>query len=80
MIAPFVLLPPETVPYIIISTIIHWGYYFPQRFLLTRRSVAGSSDCAGATPLLVAGMALVWLGEMLTLLDGRGSFAFQLAF
>ncbi|MGB1710813.1 MAG: hypothetical protein ACPHIV_07290 [Candidatus Puniceispirillaceae bacterium] len=74
VIAPFVPLPPpETVPYIIISTIIHWGYYF---FLNASYRFGDLSlvypIARGATPLLVAGMALVWLGEALTPLGWSG--------
>ena len=74
MIAPFVPLPPpEAVPSIIASTIIHWGYYF---FLNVSYRYGDLSlvypIARGATPLLGAGMALVWVGEMLTPLGWAG--------
>ena len=67
ILAPFVPLPDPTLfPYIIASTIIHWGYYY---FLNTGYRFGDLSlvypIARGVAPLLVALPAFIWLGEAL---------------
>jgi len=67
-LAPFLPLPPvAAVPYIIASTLIHWGYYY---FLNTAYRFGDLSlvypVARGVTPLLVAVPAMIWLGESLS--------------
>ncbi|MGC6452875.1 MAG: hypothetical protein ACON31_03115 [Candidatus Puniceispirillaceae bacterium] len=76
IVAPFVPLPPvEAVPYIIVSTLVHWGYYF---FLNASYRYGDLSlvypVARGVTPLLVAVTALVFLGESLPAEGWAGLF------
>jgi drug/metabolite transporter (DMT)-like permease len=64
---PFVPLPdPELLPYIAVSTVIHWGYYY---FLNTGYRFGDLSlvypVARGVAPLLVALPAFIWLDESL---------------
>ncbi len=66
--APFVAPPaPESWPYILLSTVIHLGYYF---FLLQAYRVGDLSHvypiARGLAPLLVAVGAMIWVGERVT--------------
>lgn len=75
-LAPFVPLPPaEAVPYIIASTLIHWGYYY---FLNAAYRFGDLSlvypVARGVTPLLVAVPALVFLDENLSAAGWGGLF------
>lgn len=71
---PFLPLPdPEMFPYIIASTIIHWGYYY----LLNMSYRFGDLSLVypiarGSTPLLVAVPAFLFLGEELSALGWGG--------
>ena len=60
-------------PYIIASTIIHWGYYY---FLNTGYRVGDLSlvypVARGVAPLLVAVPAFIWLGEALPVMAWAG--------
>ena len=66
---PFLPLPdPAMIPYIIASTVIHWGYYY----LLNMSYRVGDLSLVypiarGSTPLLVAIPAFLFLGEELSL-------------
>jgi len=68
IVVPFLPLPdPQMIPFIIASTIIHWGYYY----LLNMSYRAGDLSLVypiarGSTPLLVALSALLVLGEDLS--------------
>lgn len=73
-LVPFVPLPdPAMIPYIIASTIIHWGYYY---FLNTGYRVGDLSlvypVARGVAPLLVAVPAFIWLGEALPVMAWAG--------
>jgi len=67
-VVPFIPLPdPEMLPYIIASTIIHWGYYY----LLNMSYRFGDLSLVypiarGSTPILVAIPAYLFLGEELS--------------
>lgn len=66
-IAPFVPLPdPSIWPYIALSTVIHWGYYY---FLNMSYRLGDLSlvypVARGIAPFLVAVPALIWLDETL---------------
>lgn len=75
-VAPFLPLPPlDSVPYIIASTLIHWGYYY---FLNTAYRFGDLSlvypIARGITPLLVAVPALILLDESLSTAGWAGLF------
>jgi len=74
LIAPFVPLPSASaLPYLLLSVIIHWGYYY---FLISAYRFGDLSliypIARGLTPILVALGALFILGEILTFLSWLG--------
>ena len=75
-IAPFVPLPdPSIWPYIALSTVIHWGYYY---FLNMSYRLGDLSlvypVARGIAPFLVAVPALIWLDETLPAAAWAGLF------
>ena len=76
LIAPFVPLPdPSLWPYIAVSTVVHWGYYY---FLNTGYRLGDLSlvypVARGIAPFLVAIPALIWLDETLPVAAWAGLF------
>ena len=74
---PFFLFLPapdiEALPYIVASTVIHWGYYF---FLISAYKQGDLSVAypiaRGAAPVLIALGATIWPGEILSLMAWAG--------
>lgn len=76
LIAPFVPLPePSLWPYIAVSTVVHWSYYY---FLNTGYRLGDLSlvypVARGIAPFLVAIPALIWLDETLPVAAWAGLF------
>jgi len=76
LIAPFVPLPePSLWPYLAVSTVVHWGYYY---FLNTGYRLGDLSlvypVARGIAPFLVAIPALIWLDETLPVAAWAGLF------
>ena len=76
LIAPFVPLPdPSLWPFIAVSTVIHWGYYY---FLNTGYRLGDLSlvypVARGIAPFLVAIPAFIWLDETLPVTAWAGLF------
>ena len=74
---PFFLFLPApdiaALPYIVASTVIHWGYYF---FLISAYKQGDLSVAypiaRGAAPVLIALGATIWPGEILSLMAWAG--------
>ena len=74
---PFFLILPApdmaALPYIVASTVIHWGYYF---FLIAAYKNSDLSVAypiaRGAAPVLIALGATIWPGEILSLMAWGG--------
>lgn len=74
LLIPFVPAPTtEAIPYIVASTVIHWGYYF---YLNTSYRFGDLSliypIARGCAPVMVALGAMVWADETLSLLAWTG--------
>jgi len=73
VVAAVPLPPIETVPYIVASTVIHWGYYY----LLNSAYKVGDFSLVypiarGLAPVLIALGSQIWIGETLPLLAWVG--------
>jgi len=65
----------ETVPYIIASTVIHWGYYFLLNIAYRTGDLSIVYPIArGLAPVLIALGAQVWVGEYLPRMAWGGIF------
>lgn len=73
IVASVPLPPIETVPYIIASTIIHWGYYY---LLNTAYRIGDFSliypVARGLAPVMIALGSQIWIGETLPVLAWAG--------
>jgi len=67
---------PAAIPYIVASTVIHWGYYVLLNIAYRTGDLSIVYPIArGLAPVLIAVGALIWIGEQLPLLAWIGILA-----